>query len=107
MNKDWETTISINLLAPVHLDRGFLPQMVVRKTGVIIHIASIQGKLPLYNSTLPKVIADLVMTQNNINSMAYAACFAETAVVFDEGKMHKEKKKLKIGLKKQTGNIKQ
>lgn len=52
-DKDWESTLQANLLAPVRLDKGFLPQMIERKSGVIIHIASIQGKLPLYDSTLP------------------------------------------------------
>ena len=52
-DEDWESTLQANLLAPVRLDRGFLPQMIERKAGVIIHIASIQGKLPLYDSTLP------------------------------------------------------
>ncbi len=52
-DEDWESTLQANLLAPVRLDRGFLPQMIDRKNGVIIHIASIQGKLPLYDSTLP------------------------------------------------------
>lgn len=56
-DEDWEKTIQINLLAPVRLDRGFLPQMIARKSGVIIHIASIQGKLPLYDSTLPYAAA--------------------------------------------------
>lgn len=56
-DKDWESTLQANLLAPVRLDRGFLPQMIERKSGVIIHIASIQGKLPLYNSTLPYAAA--------------------------------------------------
>ena len=56
-DKDWEATIKTNLLAPVRLDRGFLPQMIERKSGVIIHIASIQGKLPLYDSTLPYAAA--------------------------------------------------
>jgi len=56
-DEDWEETIQINLLAPVRLDRGFLPQMIGRKSGVIIHIASIQGKLPLYDSTLPYAAA--------------------------------------------------
>lgn len=50
---DWISTLQANLLAPVRLDKGFLPQMIDRKDGVIIHIASIQGKLPLYDSTLP------------------------------------------------------
>lgn len=56
-DEDWESTLQANLLAPVRLDRGFLPQMIERKAGVIIHIASIQGKLPLYDSTLPYAAA--------------------------------------------------
>lgn len=56
-DEDWESTLQANLLAPVRLDRGFLPQMIERKNGVIIHIASIQGKLPLYDSTLPYAAA--------------------------------------------------
>ena len=54
---DWISTIQSNLLAPVRLDRGFLPQMIKQKKGVIIHVASIQGKLPLYDSTLPYAAA--------------------------------------------------
>lgn len=56
-DKDWETSIEINLLAPVRLDRVFLPQMIERKSGVIIHIASIQARLPLFDSTLPYAAA--------------------------------------------------
>lgn len=56
-DEDWESTLQANLLAPIRLDRGFLPQMIDRKDGVIIHIASIQGKLPLYESTLPYAAA--------------------------------------------------
>jgi len=43
---------------------------------------------------LPKVIADLVVAQNNFDSVAYAQCFSETAVVFDEGKTHKGRKQI-------------
>lgn len=56
-DEDWISTLQANLLAPVRLDRGFLPQMIERKSGVIIHIASIQGILPLYDSTLPYAAA--------------------------------------------------
>lgn len=56
-NDDWERTISTNLLAPVRLDRAFLPQMLQAGSGVIIHIASIQGRLPLYDATLPYAAA--------------------------------------------------
>lgn len=56
-DQDWVTSLQTNLLAPVRLDRGFLPQMIAKKSGVIIHIASIQGRLPLYDSTLPYAAA--------------------------------------------------
>lgn len=56
-DQDWEKTFQANLFAPVRLDRGFLPEMLQQKSGVIIHIASIQGRLPLYDSTLPYAAA--------------------------------------------------
>jgi NAD(P)-dependent dehydrogenase (short-subunit alcohol dehydrogenase family) len=56
-DENWEKTIQTNLIASVRLDRGFLPQMIARKSGVIIHVASIQGRLPLHESTLPYAAA--------------------------------------------------
>ncbi len=53
----WMETLQANLLAPVRLDRGLIPYMLKKNSGVIIHIASIQGKLPLYDSTLPYAAA--------------------------------------------------
>ena len=49
---------------------------------------------------LPKVIADLTQAQNNFDSHAYANCFAETAVVFDEGKTHQGKTEIEQWIKK-------
>lgn len=43
---------------------------------------------------LPKVVAELVKTQNSLDSVAYAKCFTETAVVFDEGKTHNGRKEI-------------
>lgn len=37
---------------------------------------------------LPKVLSDLVKAQNEFDSKAYTNCFAETAIVHDEGKVH-------------------
>ena len=56
-DQHWEDTIQTNLLAPVRLDRGILPFMLEKASGCIIHIASIQGSLPLYDSTLPYAAA--------------------------------------------------
>lgn len=54
---DWEETIQTNLLAPVRLDKGLIPYMLEKSSGVIIHIGSIQGRMPLYDSTLPYAAA--------------------------------------------------
>jgi hypothetical protein len=43
---------------------------------------------------LPKAVTDLIKTQNNFDSVAYANCFTETAVVFDEGKTHNGRKEI-------------
>jgi len=43
---------------------------------------------------LPKVVEELVKTQNNFDSLAYAKCFTEKAVVFDEGKTHNGRKEI-------------
>ncbi|GAO43109.1 SDR family oxidoreductase [Flavihumibacter petaseus] len=55
--QDWEKALQTNLLAPVRLDRAFLPGMLEQQNGVIIHIASIQGRLPLHDATLPYAAA--------------------------------------------------
>jgi len=43
---------------------------------------------------LPEVVSELVRTQNNLDSVAYANCFSETAVVYDEGKTHHGRKEI-------------
>src|SRR6267142_7137422 len=48
----WQQNINENLFPAVRLDRGLLPSMIERGSGVIIHISSIQARLPLYDSTL-------------------------------------------------------
>jgi len=54
---DWQRALNVNLLAAVRLDRAFLPAMIERKSGIVIHISSIQHRLPLYDSTLPYAAA--------------------------------------------------
>jgi NAD(P)-dependent dehydrogenase (short-subunit alcohol dehydrogenase family) len=49
---DWQKALNVNLLASVRLDRAFLPGMIERRSGVILHISSIQHRLPLYDATL-------------------------------------------------------
>ncbi|AIQ53223.1 SDR family oxidoreductase [Paenibacillus sp. FSL R7-0331] len=45
-DEDWHTTFTTNLFSSVRLDRGFLPYMAEQHSGVIVHISSIQRKLP-------------------------------------------------------------
>lgn len=53
---------------------------------------------------LPNVITELVQAQNNFDSTAYANCFTETAVVFDEGKTHNGKTEIKNWIDKANKN---
>jgi len=49
---------------------------------------------------LPQVIVDLIKAQDNFDSVAYANCFSETAVVFDEGKTHNGRKEIQDWIQK-------
>ncbi|MCU6797470.1 SDR family oxidoreductase [Paenibacillus sp. WQ 127069] len=51
-DEDWLHALNWNLLAAVRLDRGLLPLMVEKGSGVILHFTSIQRRMPLYETTL-------------------------------------------------------
>lgn len=59
-DEEWQKELNINLLAAVRLDRGLLPSMI--KSGIIIHISSIQRRLPLYEATLAYAAAKAALT---------------------------------------------
>src|SRR6476619_7436121 len=42
----WRDTLELNLLGAVRLDRGLIPAMIDAGAGAIVHIASIQRKMP-------------------------------------------------------------
>jgi len=58
----WQQALNSNLLAAVRLDRGLLPLMVAQGADVIIHIASIQRRLPLFEATLAYAAAKAALT---------------------------------------------
>jgi NAD(P)-dependent dehydrogenase (short-subunit alcohol dehydrogenase family) len=58
----WFDELNLNLLAAVRLDRALVPAMVERGTGVVIHIASIQRRLPLPESTTAYAAAKAALT---------------------------------------------
>jgi NAD(P)-dependent dehydrogenase (short-subunit alcohol dehydrogenase family) len=47
----WARELDLNLMPAVRLDRALLPAMVARKSGVVIHVTSIQNRLPLPEAT--------------------------------------------------------
>jgi len=61
-DEDWQRALDTNLLAAVRLDRGLLPGMLKQGSGVIIHISSIQRRLPLYEATLAYAAAKAALT---------------------------------------------
>jgi NAD(P)-dependent dehydrogenase (short-subunit alcohol dehydrogenase family) len=48
----WQNILEVNLMAAVRLDRAFVPGMIERKSGVVIHISSLAHILPQSDSTL-------------------------------------------------------
>ena len=61
-DEDWQRALNDNLLAAVRLDRGFLPGMLKNGFGVIIHISSIQRRMPLFEATLAYAAAKAALT---------------------------------------------
>jgi len=61
-DQDWQYAFDTNLFAAVRLDRAFLPSMLKQGSGVILHISSIQRKLPLYEATLAYAAAKAALT---------------------------------------------
>ncbi|MER7801039.1 SDR family oxidoreductase [Streptomyces parvulus] len=48
----WSRELALNLLPAVRLDRALLPSMVERGSGAVVHVTSIQRRMPLHESTL-------------------------------------------------------
>jgi NAD(P)-dependent dehydrogenase (short-subunit alcohol dehydrogenase family) len=44
---DWSAAIEANLMGAVRVDRAFVPGMVAQGSGAILHVTSIQRRLPL------------------------------------------------------------
>jgi len=68
LNDDhWQNAFDLNLFPAVRLDRAFLPRMIERRSGVIVHIASIQRTLPLYESTIAYAAAKAALVNYSKN----------------------------------------
>lgn len=61
-DEDWLQSFQLNLFSSVRLDRGLIPSMIKQGNGVIIHVSSIQRRLPLYEATLAYAAAKAALT---------------------------------------------
>jgi len=85
----WQGALDLNLLAAVRLDRALLPEMLKRRSGVIVHVTSIQRVLPLHDATLAYAAAKAALATyskglanevgpKGVRVMAVAPGFTET-----------------------------
>lgn len=49
-DEDWSRDIDLNLMASIRLDKAIVPKMIQKKSGAVIHISSLNGKIPLHQS---------------------------------------------------------
>lgn len=61
-DEDWSAALGANLLSAVRLDRALVPAMIEQGYGVVIHVSSIQGVLPLYESTIAYAAAKAALS---------------------------------------------
>ncbi|MEW1773967.1 SDR family oxidoreductase [Streptomyces sp. NPDC086777] len=59
---DWARELDTNLLAAVRLDRALLPHMIATGRGAVVHVTSIQRRMPLWNGTLAYAAAKAALT---------------------------------------------
>ena len=58
----WLRELNQNLMPAVRLDRALLPSMIAQRSGVIIHVTSIQRVLPLPESTIAYAAAKAALS---------------------------------------------
>jgi NAD(P)-dependent dehydrogenase (short-subunit alcohol dehydrogenase family) len=61
-DRDWDDELQLNLLAAVRLDRALLPTMINADRGAVVHVASIQRRMPLHEATLGYAAAKAALT---------------------------------------------
>ena len=53
----WYRDLDTNLMSSIRLDRAFLPAMRRQGHGVIIHVTSVQARMPVATASLPYAVA--------------------------------------------------
>jgi len=61
-DRQWQKAFDLNLYPAVHIDRALLPSMVRQRAGVIVHVTSIQSRLPLPEATMAYAAAQAALS---------------------------------------------
>ena len=48
---EWQAELALNLMPALRLDRALVPRMIAQGAGVVVHVTSIQARLPLPEAT--------------------------------------------------------
>lgn len=65
-DEQWWRDLNLNLLSAVRLDRLLLPGMLAQGSGVVVHVTSIQSRLPL-GATMPYAAAKAALASYSKN----------------------------------------
>jgi len=66
-DREWQRALDWNLFPAVRVDRGLLPGMLAQGSGVIVHITSIQSRLPLPDATIAYAAAKAALSNYSKN----------------------------------------
>src|SRR5499425_1796173 len=61
-DSEWRRALDQNLMAAVRIDRALLSSMIAQGSGVIIHVSSIQSRLPLPEATMAYAAAKAALS---------------------------------------------
>ena len=61
-DNEWHKALDQNLFAAVRLDRALLPAMIEQGSGVVIHVTSIQDRMPLPEATIAHAAAKAALS---------------------------------------------
>jgi NAD(P)-dependent dehydrogenase (short-subunit alcohol dehydrogenase family) len=61
-DNEWHKALDQNLFAAVRLDRALLPSMIEQGSGVIVHVTSIQDRMPLPEATIAYAAAKAALS---------------------------------------------
>ncbi|TJZ90252.1 SDR family oxidoreductase [Paracoccus gahaiensis] len=59
---EWQAELALNLLPALRLDRALVPGMIIQGAGVVIHVTSIQARLPLPEATTAYAAAKVALS---------------------------------------------